>query len=231
MTRIGTSPGKNANLRGFLGYALGETIIVTIGILIAFSLNNWNEDRIKRKLEKEYYQSMKNQLVEDLNTLKGNIEYNQAFLNQFSFAREIIRSEKRNRADTLGKIALNLVRWSDFRRKSNVYQTLVSTGEIVNITNRHITEELQSLEELYSYIDRLEENHSSFIMTQIVDDLKNNLSTEPFKVENPGNLFSFRFQNNFDFSMLIMKEKADIYHQAENKLDSIIVMIDNELKK
>jgi Family of unknown function (DUF6090) len=231
MTKFGTRPDRASNLREYLSYALGETIIVTIGILIAFSLSNWNEDRVKRRLEKEYYHSMKNQLVEDLNALKGNIEYNQAFLGQFSFAREIIRSEKRNWADTLGKIALNLVRWSDFRRKSNVYQTLVSTGEIVNITNRHITEELQSLEELYSYINRLEENHLSFILTQIVGDLKNNLSTEPFKVENPDNLFSFRFQNNFDFSMLIMKEKADIYDQAENKLDSIIVMIDNELKK
>ncbi len=121
MTIFGTNSGKRANLRGFLGYALGETIIVTIRILIAFSLSNWNEDRIKKKLEKEYLQSMKNQLAEDLNTIKGVIEYN--------------------------------------------------------------------------------------------------------------HLFSIRFQNNFDFSVHIMKEKSDIYHQAENRLDSIIGMIDNELKK
>ena len=44
--------------RKYLKYAIGEIVLVVIGILIALSLNNWNELR-KNNI-------IKNQLIEDL---------------------------------------------------------------------------------------------------------------------------------------------------------------------
>jgi hypothetical protein len=173
---------------------------------------------------------MKNQLNEDLNAIKGNLDYNINFLNQYKFAKEIIQSKQKNMTDSLGKLVLNLTKFSDFRRKSNVFQTLVNTGEIVNISNHRITEELQSLEEIYNYVNRLEENHASIILTQILNDLKNTIRTDPFKVENQENLFSFQFQNNLNFSISLMNEKSEAYLQAMNKIESIIALIDEELK-
>ena len=38
----------------YLIYAIGEIILVVIGILIALSINNWNENKKDRKLEKEF---------------------------------------------------------------------------------------------------------------------------------------------------------------------------------
>ncbi len=38
----------------YLKYAIGEIILVVIGILIALSINNWNEDRKDKKLEQNY---------------------------------------------------------------------------------------------------------------------------------------------------------------------------------
>jgi hypothetical protein len=49
----------------YLTYAIGEIALVVIGILIALSINNWNEDRNERELEKEL-------LVELLTTVKTN---------------------------------------------------------------------------------------------------------------------------------------------------------------
>ena len=49
----------------YLKYAIGEIALVVIGILIALSINNWNEDRKERELEKEL-------LVELLTTVKTN---------------------------------------------------------------------------------------------------------------------------------------------------------------
>jgi len=37
----------SGRLRRYLVYALGEIILVVIGILIALQINNWNEDRKK----------------------------------------------------------------------------------------------------------------------------------------------------------------------------------------
>ena len=39
----------------YLKYAIGEIILVVIGILIALSINNWNEERKNRILEDDYY--------------------------------------------------------------------------------------------------------------------------------------------------------------------------------
>jgi hypothetical protein len=146
------------NVLKYLTYAFGEIIIVVIGILLALYLNNWNQERTEKKMELHYYQSIKIQLNEDLTTLNGEIEYNQNFLNQFSYGKKLILLNDKSKTDTLGKIALNMVRFSDFRRKSNIYQTLINSGEIIIINNTKITEKLESLEENYSYINRLEEN-------------------------------------------------------------------------
>jgi hypothetical protein len=46
----------------YLKYAIGEIVLVVIGILIALQINNWNQDRIN----KDYEQKMLHELVEDL---------------------------------------------------------------------------------------------------------------------------------------------------------------------
>lgn len=42
---------KEGKVRTYLFYAIGEILLVVIGILIAFQIDNWNEDRVKRNQE------------------------------------------------------------------------------------------------------------------------------------------------------------------------------------
>lgn len=220
---------KEGNLKRYLTYAAGEVIIVVIGILLALYLNNWNQHRTEKKLELQYYQSIKNQLNEDLTTLYGEIKYNENFLNQFSFAKTLILSNEKSKIDTLGKITLNMIRFSDFRRKSNIYQTLVNSGEIVLINNNKITEKLQSLEENYTYINRLEENHASIILSQIIPEISQVIQFDPLKVMDMNFIFGYKFQNSLDILIVLMIEKMDAYKQAQNEIISIIELIDKEL--
>ncbi len=43
---------NDRKVRSYMAYALGEILLVVIGILIALSINNWNEGRKERKKEK-----------------------------------------------------------------------------------------------------------------------------------------------------------------------------------
>ena len=49
------SNGKTVN---YLKYAIGEIILVVIGILIALQINNWNENRKLLSEEKQSYLSI-----------------------------------------------------------------------------------------------------------------------------------------------------------------------------
>ncbi|NVK85006.1 MAG: hypothetical protein HWE21_11840 [Cytophagia bacterium] len=58
----------------YLKYALGEIILVVIGILIALSINNWNEERKDRSFERNILSEIKVALDNDINYTQRNIK-------------------------------------------------------------------------------------------------------------------------------------------------------------
>ncbi len=62
----------------YLKYAIGEIVLVVIGILIALSINNWNQQRI---LEKQSQKVLLN-LREEINESKTELERTTEFLKQ-----------------------------------------------------------------------------------------------------------------------------------------------------
>ena len=50
-------------------YAVGEILLVVIGILIALQVNNWNEERNQRQVELKYFYNLKNDLLADNESL------------------------------------------------------------------------------------------------------------------------------------------------------------------
>ena len=59
---------NEGNLKKYLIYALGEIILVVIGILIALQINNWNQRRIDNKNEVIYLKGLKEEF--ELSKLK-----------------------------------------------------------------------------------------------------------------------------------------------------------------
>ncbi|WP_053969915.1 DUF6090 family protein [Mangrovimonas sp. ST2L15] len=77
--------GKNSK---YFKYAIGEIILVVIGILIALQINNWNEKRNQTELGYQYLTEMRYELQDDvtmldyyINALKKSIENHEAALN------------------------------------------------------------------------------------------------------------------------------------------------------
>jgi len=52
--------------RRYLGYAIGELILVVLGILIALQINNWNEERIEQRQIADYAHALIKDLERDL---------------------------------------------------------------------------------------------------------------------------------------------------------------------
>ena len=69
------------NLRRYLIYAIGEILLVMVGILLALQVNNWNENRKKELLEVELLKELKSNLQQDINDMKSNVFIHQQSIN------------------------------------------------------------------------------------------------------------------------------------------------------
>ncbi|WP_242095170.1 DUF6090 family protein [Aestuariivivens sediminicola] len=58
----------------YLLYAIGEIVLVVVGILIALQVNNWNEQRKRHKLKDVYKRALIEDLEKDVNQLKIDID-------------------------------------------------------------------------------------------------------------------------------------------------------------
>jgi hypothetical protein len=66
----GGKTGKPALPAGrYLKYAIGEIVLVMIGILLALQINNWNESQKMNKWEHRFLIDLKNELEVNLNQL------------------------------------------------------------------------------------------------------------------------------------------------------------------
>ena len=60
----------------YLRYAVGEIILVVIGILIAVQINNWNEGQKRSKLKQTYVENLINDLTKDTIQINARLKEN-----------------------------------------------------------------------------------------------------------------------------------------------------------
>lgn len=66
---------KNGSALGYVAYGTGEIVLVVIGILIAVSLNNWNEENKKKDELSSIYSIVKKDLVNDVEEVKEVLDF------------------------------------------------------------------------------------------------------------------------------------------------------------
>jgi hypothetical protein len=60
----------------YLKYAIGEIILLVIGILIALAVNNWNQEKKNNRLGNDYLLRIHRDLVQDTINFRNIITYN-----------------------------------------------------------------------------------------------------------------------------------------------------------
>jgi len=132
--------------RKYIFYAVGEILLVVIGILIALQVNNWNEGRKDQQLTVQYLMSLREDLREDLIMLKDGYDF--AYSDSIRLASQISRIKKSDaHPDTVKKIVLfeyvpQFRNPRPFNRKT--YSALISTGDI-GLLDNELTERLIQL--------------------------------------------------------------------------------------
>jgi allophanate hydrolase subunit 1 len=66
---------EQSKVRNYFFYAIGEIVLVVIGILIALQINNWNENQKQKKQLDAIYTTIEQNLKTDLHSVKVPIEF------------------------------------------------------------------------------------------------------------------------------------------------------------
>lgn len=117
----------------YLKYAVGQIILVVIGILIALKINNWNESNKKRNLKKEYVVSLKTDLVKDTSQLNNRLKQNKKMLRILALTKDSINNRYISTSMDFIRLYRNLEisTINTFNTyNTNSFSTLISSGNI-----------------------------------------------------------------------------------------------------
>lgn len=220
---------KKGKIKSYLLYAVGEILLVMIGISLAFQVSNWDDNRIKKNAEIRFYENIKEQIIDDKELIQSQKDYNNHYMPQFKYASEIIEANDRSKMDTLGEIIRNLTNYSDFDKQGNIYETMVNSGEIKLLQNHDIVNGIRELEEIYNYVNRMENIHYDAIMKHAVIAINPIIKYTTNKIKKPDVVFTYEFQNLIIILMQVMEEKNRTYINALNEIERVAMLINEEL--
>ena len=241
--------GKNKT-RKYLKYAIGEIILVVIGILIALQINNWNQQRLENKNEQQA-----------LINLKVDFEFNYSKLNtiitktkekkelQFRVLNHT-GNKPRPKTEAEFNILINaLSSLTKFLPRNGSLDELLNSGKLGIIKNQNLRNRLSSwnpvfefikVRELsvYNEINKINEvfiKKGSWLNADAVgtsETQKNNqFPKSGFEIDNRDLLNDIEFENRteniiYQNDMLINSQKVGLA-----LIEEILKLVNEEIKK
>lgn len=195
------SEGSTGNkTRTYLLYAIGEILLVVIGILIALQINNWNEERKNRAYELTMLEEVHKELVKDSEAIERWIPYLKSVQHSF---RELAVM-KNDPGQNLDSLDFHLQRVRGYGMTLTINKSTfeaIKSGGLDRISNQEIRNNLSTLygfhvestEEWINEVLRVELFTRNDIVNELFDpvavpDEAGDVTTE-LTIENPSLLF------------------------------------------
>ncbi len=140
----------------YLKYAIGEIVLVVIGILIALQINNWNEDRKLNQLEKTYLNRLVDETKKDILTFTNEIQRLEKNNEKIVNLSNVFKVES-NSDSLLVRVTNEYMIYGTiypvFNPSTSTFEDLSSTGNISVITNTEIRERIVGHYEDYQFVE------------------------------------------------------------------------------
>lgn len=233
---------QNLLLEGKTGkyfkYAIGEILLVIIGILIAVSINSWNEGRKLLIQEQIILEDLKQEMKVNLEALEIAIEGNE---NSYQAAIKMIDLFKNTEAfnamskSEFSKLVVQLNYNRTYDPSNGILNSIISSGQINQISDKELKYLLASLKEIT--VDALENVYK--IENQRDEPMKSAFTSGGF-MENDGIQIAHKqamFENpDFRWATIVL-----FYYSRKNGLEEeialkltlnrIIELLDKNIKK
>jgi len=231
----------------YLKYAIGEIILVVIGILIALQINNWNE---KQKIEKEEIGILHN-LLESLYSAKE--QSNREILEENQLKQSLLIALGKN--SNKNKFSINTISDSLFydilwNSNPNVpvlnsYSDIKSSGKIGIIKNQDIRESFTELELTLSDLTSMLQDRLTAQQMRFDDIIVNDVNfVRLLKMMEPSINIDDELQNNYSLILKNQKTRnllalklnltySTIIHRQElgDEIDNLIQLLEAEIDR
>ena len=136
----------------YLIYAIGEIVLVVIGILIALQLNEWNDHRKQMKLEDEYYCRLLDDVKLDKEQIQNLLHLAEERLLASNQSVRLLLNENSKKKEIGSQISLSTKAiYSAFEPNNSAYEDLKSGANLNIISDKSI------IKALNHYFNRVEE--------------------------------------------------------------------------
>ena len=228
----------------YFKYAIGEILLVVIGILIALQINTWNENRKDNLLEQTFLIKLKSNLQDDIALYKDRIELNMKIYNHLDTSLTILANYKLYSTENLQEHLRHIRFFHRFNPNKTTFDNLLASGRLDVIRNDSLTQELflyyreisQNQESLAESIDVISRN--TFVPSLLEFDFLGNsldISSQPMKssfdlkpieayVESP------KIVNHITHKMLMVKTVVNAYTRQIEYAERISKLIESEIK-
>ncbi|GAA4268901.1 DUF6090 family protein [Hyunsoonleella aestuarii] len=133
------SEGKTGK---YIKYAFGEIVLVVIGILIALSINNWNENRKIIVQEQFILKRLKADINTDISSIVTQMEYNNRSKKELTFVIDVILGNTVTDLQNFRKNLRGLLAVNFFNHNKTTFNNIVSSGQIEYIQNKILTDSI-----------------------------------------------------------------------------------------
>jgi hypothetical protein len=141
--KIAPSPAVKSGIKNYLPHALGEILLIVIGILIAQSVSNWNAERIEKIAELNILRDLREEFINDSLSLETQIEGLTQNVKNISLILAVIEQNKEY-SDTLETYFSSIVTPFIWDESKSSYQTLLAKG-VDQISNEKIRKQIINL--------------------------------------------------------------------------------------
>ena len=128
----------------YMRYAIGEIVLVVVGILIALQINNWNEDRIQENRRKEVTKSLTLELIDVLSYTQSQVDMMDSRIKLFA---KILNEWETLKPEALHIDMLRRYYWHihtstllKYNPQIGFYNSLINSGEIRLIPDSSVVE-------------------------------------------------------------------------------------------
>lgn len=156
----------------YLLYAIGEIILVVIGILIALSINTWNENNKSIKEASFQLSKLRDNLISDKAQLKAAISDVNSYGNDLVFCIKVLSNEIEAPKDEFFNRFQHMSSLMNFNPTRGTFDGLISSGKIELISNQNLLDDLFSYYNASVYIawdSALKDYSRNVIMPYLLD--------------------------------------------------------------